>query len=88
MQVVINWSRRLQKHKTLEILIRVDFYAFFKISHFSSFFLNSSLAHSKIVDCILFHLNMIGKTHWNLVRPFLTINISWLLRASGLNVKL
>ena len=31
-QLVINWCSRLQKHQTLEILTKVDRYAFFQIS--------------------------------------------------------
>ena len=36
--VVTNWSVPLEKHQTFEILLRVDFYAFLKMLHFSKCF--------------------------------------------------
>ena len=36
--VVTNWSVRLEKHQTVEILLMVDFYAFLKMLHFHFFF--------------------------------------------------
>ena len=36
--VVTNWSVRLEKHQTIEILLMVDFYAFFEMLHYSKFF--------------------------------------------------
>ena len=33
--VFTNWSIRLEKHETIEILLMVDFYAFLKVFHFS-----------------------------------------------------
>ena len=47
---VTNWSVWLEKHKTLEILLMVDFYAFLKMLHFK-FFWNSPVAPGKIVKC-------------------------------------
>ena len=42
MQLVINWSSRLQKtHKTLEILTKVDFFTHFLKYHIFRDFLNS-----------------------------------------------
>ena len=35
---VTNWSVRLEKHQTIEILLMVDFYAFLKMLHFSKMF--------------------------------------------------
>ena len=61
MHVVINWSSRLiKKHQTVEISIRVDCLCIFYISHFSRF-LNSSAAHAKIVEVILFYLNKLKR---------------------------
>ena len=40
------------KHQTLGILIRVDLYVFFEISHFFLDFRNSSVAYAKMVVCI------------------------------------
>ena len=51
----------LEKHQTLSILLMVDFFRVFKITHFLRFlkeFLKSPGAHAKIVECILFYLNM------------------------------
>ena len=36
--VVTNWSVRLEKHQTIEILLMVDFLRNFKMLHFSNFF--------------------------------------------------
>ena len=36
--MVSNWSVRLEKHQTIEILLMVDFYAFLKMLDFSNFF--------------------------------------------------
>ena len=36
--VVTNWSVRLEKHQTIEILPMVDFLRIFKLLHFSKFF--------------------------------------------------
>ena len=33
-----NWSVRLEKHQTIEILLMVDFLRIFKMLHFSNFF--------------------------------------------------
>ena len=35
--VVTNWSTRLEKHQSIEILLKVHFYAFLKILHFLDF---------------------------------------------------
>ena len=37
-KVVTNWSVRLEKHKTHEILLMVDFLRIFKMMHFSKIF--------------------------------------------------
>ena len=49
-KIVINWSSTLEKHKTLESLIRVFFMHFLKKLHFLDFS-NSSEAYAKIVEC-------------------------------------
>ena len=36
--VVTNWSVRLEKYQTIEILLMVDFLRIFKKLHFSNFF--------------------------------------------------
>ena len=36
--LVTNWSVRLEKHQTIEILLMVDFLRIFKILHFSKYF--------------------------------------------------
>ena len=36
-QVVTNWSVRLEKHQTIKILLMVDFYAFLKCCIFQNF---------------------------------------------------
>ena len=41
--------------------------AFFKIVRD---FLNSSVAHAKIVKCTLFYLNTVGQTQQSLLSPF------------------
>ena len=49
----------------------------------------SSVARNKLVECILFDLNMVGKTHWNLISShFVAINILLLLLTSGFNMKI
>ena len=45
----------------------------FEISHFSRFLKTiskSAVAQAKMVECILFDLNMVGKTQWSLISPF------------------
>ena len=34
-KVVTNWSDRLEKHHTIEMLLMVDFYTFLEMLHFS-----------------------------------------------------
>ena len=36
--MVTNWSVRLEKHQTIEILLMVDFLRVFEMLHFSNFF--------------------------------------------------
>ena len=50
-----NWPSRLQKHQTLPILTKVDFYAFFKISLFSIFL--KSISCSCLNLCMHFILS-------------------------------
>ena len=55
----------LEKHQTFAFLCLVDFLRIFKIKHFISLlkdFLKSSEAHAEMVECILFHLNMVANT--------------------------
>ena len=59
------------KHKTLEILTRLDFYAFLNY-HFFRAFLNSLAACANIGVCILFYLNNIASPNRiELDSPFL-----------------
>ena len=37
-KVATNWSVRLEKHQTIEILLMVDFLRIFKMLHFSKYF--------------------------------------------------
>ena len=50
-------------------------------------FLKTSEELAKIVECILFCLNMVCKTQRNPIYPFLTRNIERPLCTSGFNVK-
>ena len=63
---VTNWFTRLEKHQTIENLLRVDFLRIFKkIMHFSrffDFFLNSIVADAYMVKCTLLYLNIVGQT--------------------------
>ena len=77
----------MKKHKTLEMLLRADFLCIFKISHFSRF-LKSSVAHDKIVEIILFWLNMVEELDRTELIHFATTDISRLSHTSGFNVKL
>ena len=55
--MVTNWSVRLEKHQTIEIVIKVDFYAFLKcciFQKFSRFFLNSPVFPGEIVNAVNF----------------------------------
>ena len=40
-----------------------------------------------MIECILFYLNMIAQTQYNLISPFCDRNASRLLRTSGFNMK-
>ena len=63
----------LKKHQTLEIWLWINVLHISEISHFSKFLKiisKSSVAQAKMVKCILFDLNMAGKTHWKLISPF------------------
>ena len=54
-----------KKPRTLVFLLVVDFLRIFKITHFWRFlkdFSKSSEAHAKMVECILFYLNMVAQT--------------------------
>ena len=56
----------IKKHKTLEMLLRADFYAFFKILHFS----RSSVVHTKVVEIILFLAEHGRRTRKIWINPF------------------
>ena len=67
MQLVIKTGLvDFKKHQTLEILTKVDFYAFFffKYSIFRDYW-SSLVACVKIVVCILFHLYKIAQNSPN-----------------------
>ena len=55
--MVANWSVRLKKHQTIDILLKVDFYAFLKaLSHYNVLanvcrrmkYISSTLAYAEI----------------------------------------
>ena len=74
-KVVANLPSRLEKNtKHLNILLMTIFYESLKIDNFPNFgnFPKSSAAHTKIVVCILFYVNMFDKTPCNLMSPFST----------------
>ena len=55
----------LEKHQTLAFLLMADFLRIFEITHFLRFLIKnwkSSKAHAKMVECILFYLNMVAQT--------------------------
>ena len=63
--MVTNWSVRLEKHQTIEILLMVDFLRISKMLHFFKIFrdfLNSPVFPGKIVKCTKFYLNTVGQT--------------------------
>ena len=54
---------------------------------FLKVFRKSFEAHVKMVECILFYLNMVAQIKSNLIGPFCDENVSRLLRISGFDVK-
>ena len=56
--VVTNWSVRLEKHLTIEILLMVDFLRIFKMLHFSNF-LETFEIHQYFLVKLLNALNFI-----------------------------
>ena len=54
-----------EKLQIAVFLLMVDFLRIFKITHFKRFlkdFLKSSEAHAKMIESILFYLNMVAQT--------------------------
>ena len=80
--MVTNWSTWIEKHRTIEILLSVDFYAFLKALHFSRF-----QVFAEMVKCTLFHLNTVRQTQYNSFSSFLTIKVLGLLQTLGFNEK-
>ena len=63
--MVTNWSVRLEKHQTIEILLMVDVSRFFKnVIFFKNFrdFSNSPVAPGLIVKCTYFFLIIVDQT--------------------------
>ena len=56
--MVTNWSVRLEKHQTVEILLMVDFLRIFKMLHFSKFFEIFEI-HQYFLVQLLYALNSI-----------------------------
>ena len=85
-QAISYWSCRLKKHQTLEIWLLS---AFVRTSlksqcpRFFRFFVKSSLAHAKIIVCLLFHLKKVDITQQNLMSQFCDNYISRLSCTSG-----
>ena len=77
----------LKNTKQLKFCLWWIFYAFLKCCIFRDFFLNSPVFPGKIVKCILFYLNTVGQTQYNLISPFLAIIYFRLLYTSGFNVR-
>ena len=86
-QVITNPSSRLEKHRTLDFLLRADFYEL-KKNQFLLFrcFRKSSAAHTKTIVCVLSHVNMLDQTQYSVLAIFLTIFLR-LVSTSGFNVK-
>ena len=85
--MVTNWSVRLEKHKTIEILLMVDFLCIFKMLNFqifSRFFQQYFLM--KLLNALIF-LNTVCQTQENLISPFLAIIVLQQLYTSGVNVR-
>ena len=60
-----NWSVRLNKHLTVEILLVVDFFHIFKMLQFSKFFEIFQIHQYflvKLVNALNFYLNTVGQT--------------------------
>ena len=77
-----------EKHQTLAFLLMVDVLSIKNTQKkTTTFFYISSEAHAKLVECILFYLNVVAQNQYNLISPFCDKNVSRLLRISGFNVK-
>ena len=64
-QMVSVWSSRLGKTSNTCILLMADFLRISEITHFFEILdknWKSSIAHAKMVECILFYLNMVAQT--------------------------
>ena len=64
----------LKKHQTPECLLMYVFDDFLN-AHFPHFliFSKKSIAHTKIIVCVLFYVNMLDQTQYSLFSPFLNI---------------
>ena len=69
-QVITNPSSRLEKLQMCEFLFMTDFLRFFfKKAHFPHV-----SCFSKIIVCVLFHVNLFDRAHYSLISPFPTDN--------------
>ena len=50
--------------------------------------ISKTTAHTKIIVCVLFYVNMFDQTQYSLISSFLNIILSGLVSTSGFNVKL
>ena len=57
--MVTNWSVRLEKHHTIEILLMVEFLRISKMLHFSNFFFEIFEIHKYFLVKLLNALNFI-----------------------------
>ena len=76
-QVISNPSSRLEKNpnQTPEYLL---------MNKFCDFFYH----RTKIIVCVLFHVNLLDQTQYSLISSFLMVILSRLVSASGFNLEL
>ena len=63
--MVTNWSVRLEKNQTIEILLMVDFLRIFKMLHFSKFFEIFEIHQYflvQLLNALNLNLNIVGQT--------------------------
>ena len=78
-QVITNPSSRLEKTPNTWIFAYDRFFKIcFKklIFHIFRYFRKSSAAHTKIIVCVLFHVNMFDEAQCSLISPFYNGNFS------------
>ena len=78
----------MKKHETLEKLLRAGFFMHFQNIALFEIVEKSSEAHAKIIEIILFWLNMVEQLERVELIHFATTVISPLPHTSGFNVKL